>query len=102
MYYDSLQSGENAKPTAIRFEEKARADDGENGDGDGEITLQELCRENIDPDVYNPSGLPGSTIGDFVISLARTIGHFRGEGECTTKRIDPVPTGVASPCQEYP
>ncbi|HET7543199.1 MAG TPA: hypothetical protein VFK05_25170 [Polyangiaceae bacterium] len=101
-FYDSLQSGENAKPTAIRFEEKAQADDGEFGDGDGDITLQELCHENIDPDLYNPSGLPGSTIGDFVISLARTIGHFRGEGECTIKRIDPVPSGVLRPCDEYP
>ena len=102
LYYDSLQSGENAKPTALRFEEKAQADDGENGNGDGDIALHELCRENIDTDVYNPSGLPGSTIGDFVISLARTIGHFRGEGECTIKRLDPLPAGVARPCDEYP
>lgn len=104
LYYDSLQSGENAKPTAIRFEEKAAADDGVNGDGDGEVTLQELCRANIDPDVYNTSGLPGATIGDFVISLARTIGHFRGEGECTIKRIDPLPAGLdpsSPPCAEY-
>jgi len=104
LYYDSLQSGENAKPTAIRFEEKALADDGENGNGDGEVSLQELCKENIDPDVYNTSGLPGATIGDFVISLARTIGHFRGEGECTIKRIDPWPPGLneeSPPCAEY-
>lgn len=97
LYYDSLQSGDNAKPTALRFEEKAAADD----DGDGDITLAELCRKNIDTDVYNPSGLPGSTIGDFVISLARTIGHFRGEGECTIKRIDAVPSNVMTPCDEY-
>ena len=100
LYYDSLQSGDNAKPTLIRFEEKAAADD--NGDADGDVTLHELCQEDIDTDVYNPSGLPGSTIGDFVISLARTIGHFRGEGECTIKRIDPVPSGVVNPCDEYP
>jgi len=101
LYYDSLQSGDNAKPTAIRFEEKAAADDGPNGNGDGEVSLAELCHENIDTDVYNTSGLPGATIGDFVISLARTIGHFRGEGECTIKRIDPLPSGVVNPCDEY-
>ncbi len=99
LYYDSLQSGDNAKPTLIRFDEKAAADD--NGDGDGDITLKELCQENIDPEIYNTSGLPGATIGDFVISLARTIGHFRGEGECTIQRIDPKPTTVTNPCDEY-
>ncbi|MDB4947030.1 MAG: putative lipoprotein [Labilithrix sp.] len=98
-FYDSLQSGDNAKPTRIRFDEKAAADD--LGDKNGDITLAELCKANIDPSLYNTSGLPGSTIGDFVISLARTVGHYRGEGECTIKRIDAVPAGVASPCDEY-
>ncbi|HWA74534.1 MAG TPA: hypothetical protein VG937_19445 [Polyangiaceae bacterium] len=98
-YYDSLQSGDNAKPTSIRFAEKAAADDA--GDADGEITLAELCRARIDPSLYNLSGLPGATIGDFVISLARTVGHFRGEGECTVRRVDAVPSGVVNPCDEY-
>ncbi len=102
LYYDSLQSGDNAKPTLIRFNEKAAADDGPKGDGDGDVTVQEMCQENIDPEIYNTSGLPGATIGDFVISLARTIGHFRHEGECTIKRIDPVPKSVTNPCDEYP
>jgi hypothetical protein len=101
LYYDSLQSGDNAKPTRIRFNEKAAADDVAPGNADGEITLQELCKANIDPTIYNTSGLPGATIGDFVISLARTIGHYRGEGECTIKRIDPIPSGVTNPCDEY-
>jgi len=101
LYYDSLQSGDNAKPTAIRFQEKADADDAKTGNGDGEITLEELCKAHIDPSIYNTSGLPGATIGDFVISLARTIGHFRHEGECTIQRIDPVPDGVTNPCDEY-
>ena len=101
LYYDSLQSGDNAKPTLIRFDEKAAADDKPTGNGDGEITLAELCKADIDPSVYNTSGLPGATIGDFIISLARTIGHFRHEGECTIKRIDPVPEGVVNPCDEY-
>lgn len=97
LYYDSLQSGDNAKPTLIRFDEKAAADT----NGDGEVTLQELCAKNIDPAVYNTSGLPGSTIGDFVISLSRTVGHYRGEGECTIKRLDRAPAGVVNPCDEY-
>jgi hypothetical protein len=101
LYYDSLQSGDNAKPTRLRFDEKAAADDAPLGNADGEVTLAELCNANIDPALYNTSGLPGSTIGDFVISLARTVGHFRGEGECTIKRIDPVPAGVMRPCDEY-
>ncbi|HVY31926.1 MAG TPA: hypothetical protein VHB79_35570 [Polyangiaceae bacterium] len=99
LYYDSLQSGDNAKPTLIRFDEKAAADDA--GDADGDITLAELCGANIDPSIYNTSGLPGATIGDFVISLARTIGHFRHEGECTIERIDAVPKDVVNPCDEY-
>jgi hypothetical protein len=99
LYYDSLQSGDNAKPTLIRFDEKAAADDA--ADGDGEITLEELCQANIDPSLYNTSGLPGATIGDFIISLARTIGHFRHEGECTIRRIDPKPANVVNPCDEY-
>lgn len=97
LYYDSLQAGDNAKPTLVRFEEKAAADE----NGDGEVTLEELCKAKIDPEVYNTSGFPGATIGDFVISLVRTIGHFRGEGECTIKRIDPIPAGVINPCEEY-
>ena len=101
LYYDSLQSGDNAKPTLIRFNEKAAADDAPIGNADGEVTLEELCKSNIDPAVYNTSGLPGATIGDFVISLARTIGHYRGEGECTIKRVDPLPSGVTNPCDEY-
>lgn len=97
LFYDSLQSGDNAKKTLLRFEEKAAAD----ADNDGTVTIKELCAKNIDPAVYNTSGLPGATVGDFVISLARTIGHFRGEGECTVKRVDPVPAGVVNPCDEY-
>jgi hypothetical protein len=65
------------------------------------VTLAELCKARIDPSVYNLSGLPGATIGDFVISLARTVSHFRGEGECTIRRIDPLPSRVVNPCDEY-
>lgn len=100
-FYDSLQSGDNARPTLLRFAEKAAADDLPIGNNDGEITLAELCAKPIDPALYNLSGLPGSTVGDFVISLARTVGHFRGEGECTVKRIDTPAATVVNPCDEY-
>ncbi|CAN5198014.1 hypothetical protein BH09MYX1_BH09MYX1_67760 [soil metagenome] len=68
---------------------------------DNDVTLPELCKQNIDPLVYNTSGLPGASIGDCVISLARTIGHYRGEGECTIKRIDTPPAGAVNACDEY-
>lgn len=100
-FYDALQSGDNATPTRLRFAEKAAADDAPNGDGNGEITIAELCKLNIDPAVYNPSGLTAGTIGDFVIALSRTVGHYRGEGECTVSRIDAVPAGVSTNCDEY-
>ena len=97
LYYDSLQAGDNAKKTLLRFNEKAAADT----NNDGEITIPELCAQRIDPTIYNVSGLDAATVGDFVISLARTIGHYRGEGECTISRIDAKPAGVINPCDEY-
>jgi hypothetical protein len=87
LYYDRLQaSPDPAILTSLRFDTLA-ADD---NDGDGEITLEELngsalnvksCSEKKVP-CYDPSGLGAATQGAFVTSLARTIGHFRGEGEC--------------------
>ena len=67
-------------------------------------SLQELCSKNIDPDVYDTAGHTAPTLGDFVISQARAIGHFRGEGECTITRLDPFPPGLdadSPPCAEY-
>lgn len=100
-FYDALQSGDSTKPTRLRFAEKAQADDAPNGDGNGEVTIAELCKLDIDPEVYNPSGLTAGTIGDFVIQLSRTVGHYRGEGECTVSRIDAVPATAATACDEY-
>ena len=80
LYYDRLQaSPDPAIVTSLRFDALARAD----VDEDGEITLQELNAAPLDIRLYDPSGLKGITSqGAFVTSLARTIGHFRGEGEC--------------------
>jgi hypothetical protein len=69
--------------TSLRFEEKAAADQ----DGDGEITLAELDAQPIDVRRYDPSGLDAPSLGAFMTSLSRTVGHFRGEGECQVSAL---------------
>lgn len=83
-YYDRLQASPNpAVPTSLRFDAIAQAD----RDQDGEVTLEELNATLLDVRVYDRSGLPAFTLGGFIASLARTIGHFRGEGECTISAL---------------
>jgi len=80
LYYDRLKaSPDPAIETSLRFDEKAAAD----SNGDNEITLDELDAAPIDVTKYDPSGFDAPTLGAFMKSLARTVGHFRGEGECT-------------------
>jgi hypothetical protein len=92
LYYDRLQESPNpAIVTSLRFDTLAAADANE----DGEITLEELNAADLyvescsDKPVacYDPSGLDARTQGAFLSSLARTIGHFRGEGECTISEL---------------
>ncbi len=98
LFYDRLQSSPNPEiKTSMRFDEKAAGDEPPYGNGDGDITLEELCKTPIDVTKYDPSGLPAPTIGDFVISLARTVGHYRGEGECTVSAIG---AKLTSPCHQ--
>jgi hypothetical protein len=80
-FYDRLQgsAGSNIEPS-LRFDTVAAADD--NGDADGDITLQELENQPIDVELYEPSDLPAANMADFISALARTVGHFRGQGEC--------------------
>jgi hypothetical protein len=86
-FYDRLQaSPDPAVRTSLRWDAIAAADDPPTGDGDGEVTLEELARVPLDVTLYDPSGLDAPTLGAFVTSLARTIGHFRGEGECSIRR----------------
>ena len=86
IYYDRLQaSPDPAVATKIRFDSLAAADD--EGNADGEITLDELRARVLDVTTYDPSGLGVANFGDWVTSLARTIGHFRGEGECTISKV---------------
>jgi len=81
LYYDRLQSSPDPSvQTSLRFDAIAGAD----ADEDGEITLDELDGVSMAKLVgmYDPSGFRAATLKDFVTHLARTVGHFRGEGEC--------------------
>jgi len=85
LYYDRLMaSADPAVKTSLRFDEKAAAD----ANADGEITLAELSAVPIDVRKYDPSGLPAPNLGAFMTALARTVGHFRGEGECTIASVE--------------
>lgn len=98
LYYDRLQSSPDpAVKTLLRFDEKADADD--RGDANGDVTLQELCSLQFDVTKYNASGLQVKSVGDFVIALARTVGHFRGEGECEVVALEA--TRPEFPCDAY-
>jgi hypothetical protein len=84
LFYDRLQaSPDPAIPTSLRFDALAAAD----LDEDGEVTLAELLQKPLDVLSYDPSGLGAATHGAFVTALARTVGHFRGEGECTVRGL---------------
>jgi hypothetical protein len=79
-FYDDLQ----AEAAVLRFEAMAGAD----ADADGEVTLEELSAVNL---VDIPEGSYGTgsagdinDLGAFVAALSRTLGHFRGEGECVS------------------
>lgn len=83
-FYDRLKSSDDpAIVTSLRFDEKAAADK----DGNDEITLDELNAAPIDVTKYDPSGFDAPTLGAFMTSLARTVGHFRGEGECGVSAV---------------
>lgn len=73
------QSSEEAK---IRFQALADADK----NNDGEITLVELGMVDLTSlpvDQYGTGGASAvKNLHDFVNALSRTLGHYRGEGEC--------------------
>ncbi len=79
LFYDRLQaSPDPAVVTRLRFDAIAAAD----ADGDGQVTLDELRATPLSVPTYNPSPFAATHLGDFITSLSRTIGHYRGEGEC--------------------
>jgi hypothetical protein len=83
-FYDRLQSSPDpAIRTSLRFDTLAAADTND----DGDVTLAELEAKPLDVRLYDPSGLGAVNFGAFVTTLARTVGHFRGEGECTVRGL---------------
>ncbi len=85
LFYDDLQS-----PSAkLRFQNLADAD----ADKNGEITLAELEATKLArlPKENGPYGTGSAAdivdLKAYVTALTRTVGHFRGEGECLTRPI---------------
>ncbi len=80
-FYDDLQSPD----TKLRFDAIASAD----LNADNKVTLDELQAVQL---TSLPAGQYGTgsvssvkNLRDFVTSLARTVGHYEGEGECAPK-----------------
>jgi hypothetical protein len=83
-FYDRLQESPNtAVQTSLRFDALAEAD----ADEDGEVTLVELDGAVLDVTRYDPSPFEVTTLGEFMGELIRTIGHYRGEGECSISEL---------------
>jgi len=86
-FYDDLQSAEAVVKGQVLVD--ADAEDVETGSVDGEITLEELAAVDIDdlpPDAYGTGAATGvENLRDYVTFLSRTLGHYRGEGECFVK-----------------
>ncbi|NRD47919.1 hypothetical protein [Corallococcus exiguus] len=85
LFFDDLQSPD----AKMRFDAIAAADSTGIVGPDGEITLDELGLVNLTSlpsDQYGTGGA-GSvrTLRDFVTALVRTVGHYRGEGECSPR-----------------
>ncbi|WP_044246457.1 hypothetical protein [Chondromyces apiculatus] len=80
LFYDDLQA-DNA---VLRFEAIAGAD----ANDDGEVTMAELSAvplTSIAEGSYGTGSAGGiNDLGTYVAALARTLGHFRGEGECVS------------------
>jgi len=80
LFYDDLQAAE----AKVRGENIAAADK----NGDGEVTLEELAAVKLtdipkDKGTYGTGSAAGiNDLRAFVEALSRTVGHFRGEGEC--------------------
>jgi hypothetical protein len=83
LFYDDLQSEEGAP----RFQALADAD----ANGDGAVTLEELDQIPLytiplEQGTYGTGALGNvNTLGQYQRTLARTIGHYRGEGSCDSK-----------------
>ncbi|MDY7230315.1 hypothetical protein [Hyalangium rubrum] len=85
LFFDDLQSPE----AKMRFDAIAQADGLGIAGPDGEVTLQELATVDLTTLPRGTYGTGGASnvrnLRDFVSSLVRTVGHYRGEGECSPK-----------------
>lgn len=79
LWYDGLQA-DDAK---VRGAAILAAD----ANDDGEVTMAELAAVQLTSlplSQYDTTGAGGvKTLADFVTALSRTVGHFRGEGDCS-------------------
>lgn len=85
LFYDDLQSHH----AVLRFDPIAAAD----GDGDGEITLDELAAVKlveVAVGTYGTGSAVGvNTLGDFITAQAQSVVHYRGNGGCVSTTMDP-------------
>jgi hypothetical protein len=85
MFYDDLQSEEGGP----RFQAYADSD----ANGDDQVTLDEMDQVPlftipVEKGTYGTGALGNvDTLGQYVRTLARTIGHYRGEGSCNSKEV---------------
>jgi hypothetical protein len=82
-FYDDLASAK----AKVRGDNIAGAD----ADQDGIVTLEELSKVklvNLENGAYGTGSLPDIyDLRAFVTALSRTLGHYRGEGECAVTRL---------------
>ncbi|MBU8896637.1 hypothetical protein KRR26_13550 [Corallococcus sp. M34] len=85
LFFDDLQSAD----ARMRFDAIAAADKLGIVGPDGEVTLEELAAVDLTELPANQYGTGGAAnvhnLRDFVSALARTLGHYRGEGECAPR-----------------
>jgi len=85
LFYDDLQSEEGAP----RFQAYADADSND----DGDVTLAEMDQVPlytipVEKGPYGTGALGNvNALGQYVRTLARTLGHYRGEGSCNSKEV---------------
>jgi len=83
LFFDDLQSPD----AKMRFDALAAADKRGIVGADGDISLEELAAVDLTELPLGQYGTGGAgnvrNLRDFVTALVRTVGHFRGEGECS-------------------
>lgn len=82
LFYDDLVS----EDAVLRFEPIAAAD----ADSDGDVTLEELAAVplvSIPEGTYGTGNADIDDLGAFVRALTTSLGHFRGEGHCTSSAL---------------